>query len=318
MKLSIVTLSLLGASAAVAAPPVKEARCTEACMELLQPGGHQAAARVQDSGMVLTSEPGTASFSSDMVRERGGVLTRGYQSTFDYQALAEVGDPFRGGLASQAHERDPRELRADDSIAFQGQGRASGLKTGSRWSKGDIDGSPAGRAWGMTAGIKLGALTLRAAHQNRNVAKITRLYQPVLSMTARNSILAANMRFKWGTAYAAYSANRGWGSSPLFNPDNPYGANVAAPPSTDSRDVLVGVAVPANRRTTLLASYIHRNDRDLADRDARQLAVGATYAVSRRLDFYAAYSHVQYVAGSVPDDTPGSGGAITVGMRRGF
>ncbi|MCB2487475.1 porin, partial [Listeria monocytogenes] len=78
----------------------------------------------------------------------------------------------------------------------------------------------------------------------------------------------------------------------LFNPDNPYGASVASTSSTDSRDVLMGVAVTVSRQPTLLASFVRRNDRDPANNDARQLAVGATYAMSRRMDFYAAYSHI--------------------------
>lgn len=318
MKVYIVTLSLFGTSAAAAAPPappIQQAECAQACLAVLQLGPSRPASDSDpaDANLRLTHEVDAVDWADAAAVDRAGVLTTGYQATFDTLALADVGDPFRGGLTGKALARD---LRADDSISYQA--RVGGLKTGSRWSKGDVDGSPAGRAWGMTVGAKLGALSLRAAHQNRNVAKITRLYQPVLSMTARNSIIAANMRFRWGTAYAAYSANRGWGSSPLFNPDNPYGAHVVAPPSTDSRDVLIGVAVPLSRRTTLLASYIRRNDRDLADQDARQIALGATYALNRKLDFYAAYSHIQYLDGTPLAGSAGSGGAINVGMRRGF
>jgi predicted porin len=83
--------------------------------------------------------------------------------------------------------------------------------------------------------------------------------------------------------------------------------------------VLAGVAVPITRATTLLASYIRKNDRDPANRDARQIAIGATYAVSRKLDFYAAYSHIRHQSGiqnaSVRE---GGGGAINLGMRRAF
>ena len=198
------------------------------------------------------------------------------------------------------------------------QGRFAGLSTGAAWDKGDIDGSPSGRAWGMSLGFSAGPLTIRAAHQNRNVAKVTRYDQVGISMAAKNSILAANMRFGWGTAYAAYSASRGWGSSPLFNPDNPYGAGIASTPSTNSRDVLAGVAVPLGHATTLLASYIRKNDRDPANSDARQIAVGASYAVSRRLDFYAACSRIQHLNGTPVGARAGNGLAVNVGMRRSF
>jgi predicted porin len=246
-------------------------------------------------------------------REHQGAVIVGRQYNLDYTTLNDVGDPFHGGLAGQAA---PRGERAEDSVAYEG--RIAGLSTGAKWGRGDVDGSPSGRAWGMSVGVNLGPLNIRAAHQNRNVAKVTRYDQVDITMAAKNSIVAANMRFGWGTAYAAYSASRGWGNSPLFNPDNPYGAGVAATRSTDSRDVLAGVAVPISHSTTLLASFIRRNDRDPANNDARQLAVGATYAVSRRMDFYAAYSRIQHLAGANLGVKPGSGSALNVGMRRAF
>jgi predicted porin len=141
-------------------------------------------------------------------------------------------------------------------------------------------------------------------------------------MDAKNSLIAANLRMRWGTAYAAYAANRGWGSSPLYNPDNPYGAGVASTSSTDSRDTLMGVAVPLSHATTFLASFIHKNDRDLANRDANQFAVGASYVVSRKTDFYAAISHTittngngLLVGGAAH---PSGSSAVNVGMRHAF
>jgi|GEM_PF-2306600 len=177
------------------------------------------------------------------------------------------------------------------------------------------------RAWGLSVGIKAGPVTFRAAHQNKSVGKIAPAMPLGNSIDAKNSIIAANVDIGPVKAYTAYSASRGWGSSPLWNPDNPYGAAMAATPTTNSRDVLVGMAVPAGRHTTLLASFVRKNDRDMSDRDADQLALGGTYTVSRSTDFYAAYSHIR-MRNSM--DTPlgrqGAAGfsAINVGMRRSF
>jgi predicted porin len=177
------------------------------------------------------------------------------------------------------------------------------------------------RAWGLSVGFQTGPVTFRVAHQNKNVIRVA----PALSMgnrlDAKNSILAANVSLGIVKAYAAYSANRGWGSSPLWNPDNPYGAALATTPSTDSRDVLVGVAMPAGP-TTFLASFIRKNDRDLANHDADQLAFGATYKVSRRTDYYSAYSLTRartgpgYMSASY-GPTKGSS-ALNFGMRHSF
>lgn len=323
MRMSIVALAVLGGSAACAsaqnepapvqgagAGAIQEAVCGPDCLAELQ---LTARAEAAPSGLSIFTHERAADLERAPTRERQGAVTIGRQYNLDYTTLNDVGDPFQGGLAAQSA---PRGFRADDSVGYEG--RVAGISTGAKWRKGDVDGSPSGRAWGMTVGVNLGPLNIRAAHQNRNVAKVTRVNEIDITMAARNSIVAANMRFDWGTAYAAYSANRGWGNSPLFNPDNPYGASVAATRSTDSRDVLMGVAVPVSRQTTLLASYVQRNDRDPANNDARQLAVGASYAVSRRLDFYAAYSRIQHLAGASLGDNRGDGSALNVGMRRAF
>lgn len=323
MRMSIVALAVLGGSAACAsaqnelptyqegsAGAVQETVCGPDCLTLLQLAARVDTVPAASSIFMRETLP---ELERSREYELQGTTTIGRQYNLDYTTLTEVGDPFEGGLSAQAA---PRGMRADDSEGFEG--RYANFSAGGKWRKGDVDGSPSGRAWGMTVGVNLGPLTIRAAHQNRNVAKVTRYDQVDITMAARNSILSANMRFDWGTAYTAYSANRGWGNSPLFNPDNPYGASVAATRSTDSRDVLMGVAVPTSRQTTLLASYVRRNDRDLANNDARQLAVGASYAVSRKMDFYAAYSHIQHLAGVHVGIKPGNGSSLNVGMRRAF
>ena len=178
------------------------------------------------------------------------------------------------------------------------------------------------RAWGMSVGLQSGPVTFRVAHQNKNVAKVAPAMPLGNRTDAKNSIIAANVDLGYVKAYTAYSASRGWGSSPLWNPDNPYGAAMASTPSTDSRDVLVGMALPLGR-TTLLASFIRKNDRDLANRDADQFAFGGTYALSRRTDFYAAYSVTKprtgpgYMVGTPIDSLSGSQ-AMNLGMRHSF
>ena len=338
MKMSIVACAVLGASAACAsaqnnAPTVgagagvaREAGCASGCTETTAASkvreasvpapGPQAARPASDAPAIFTLETAQEAGARRDAESKAQALTVGRQYNLDFTTLNEVGDPFHGGLAGSASGAEDR-LRSDDSVSYRSDYK--GFTAGSSWGRGDVDGSPSGRAWGMTAGFKLGPFNIRAAHQNRNVAKVTRINQVDITMAAKNSIVAANYKMGWGTAYAAYSASRGWVSSPLFNPDNPYGAGaIKSTPSTDSRDVLAGVAVPVGHATTLLASFMRKNDRDPGNLDARQLAVGATYAVSRRMDFYAAYSHIQHTGGIRDIGSRGSGGAVNVGMRRAF
>jgi predicted porin len=255
----------------------------------------------------------------------GGIdgFTLGRQYNLEYLSLADVGDPLHSGNAGRASNLiGPNGLLANDNVRYYSS-RANGLSTGASWTVDTLGGNTMrDRAWGMTVGVDMGVFSLRAAHQNRHVAQI-RLYDLTgVNMDAKNSLLAANLRTRWGTAYAAYAANRGWGGSPLYNPDNPYGAGVASTSSTDSRDTIVGVAVPMTRATTFLASFIHKNDRDLANRDADQFAVGASYVVSRKTDFYAALSHTVTTNGNGvliggASRLNGSS-AVNVGMRHAF
>ena len=255
---------------------------------------------------------------------KAGTLTVGRQQNLEYTALVDVGDPFKGGMAGAATNLiGSSNHRTNNSIHYY-SGEVHGVSAAASYGAGEVPGdSSENRAWGISVGFANGPLTIRAAHQNRNVAKVAPATPMGNNLDAKNSILAANVRVGIATAYAAYSVNRGWGSSPLFNPDNPYGASMASTPSTDSRDILVGLAVPVGGATTLLASYIRKNDRDLANQDADQVAFGATYSVSRRTDFYAAYSHITnrngagYTVGNA--SSPGHGtSAINVGMRHAF
>lgn len=202
-------------------------------------------------------------------------------------------------------------------------GLANGIATRRFGADGGLDRDTlSNRAWGVSVGIDGGPFGLRIAHQNKHVAKVAPAMPLGNRMDAKNTIVAANVELGLVKAYTAYSASRGWGSSPLWNPDNPYGAAMASTPSTDSRDVLVGMALPMGQ-TTLLASFVRKNDRDLANRDADQLAFGATYTLSRRTDFYAAWTHTQlrsgpgYLAGSPVAPLRGSA-AMNMGMRHAF
>jgi predicted porin len=221
--------------------------------------------------------------------------------------------------ASQGAAGGPGGKRIDSTLQFFGASAARApYRAGDSLPEDDVLAGQ-DRSWGVTVGVEYGQLTLRGAHQNRHVTNIRLFDQTGVNFDAKNSLAAANYRLAWGTAYAAYSVSRGWGSSPLYNPDNPYSASIAGSASTDSRDMLAGVAVPLTRSTTLLASYIHKNDRELANRDANQIAVGAACMVSRRTDFYAAYSHIRRVGSTFIDSgNRTASAAINVGMRHAF
>ncbi|MEC5216679.1 putative porin [Actimicrobium sp. GrIS 1.19] len=59
----------------------------------------------------------------------------------------------------------------------------------------------------------------------------------------------------------------------------------------DTSNVLVGATVPFGQNT-FLVSYIRRDDKSSLNQDANQVAVGYTYALSKRTDFYTAYARI--------------------------
>lgn len=251
-------------------------------------------------------------------------------------AFAQTKGAYRIGSGPTLSERHGIALKdisalddggAPDSAtrAFGYPGKRMGLQTGTvrnfetaRFDRDELR----NRAWGISVGFDTGPVHFRLAHQNKNVAKVAPAMPLGNRIDAKNSIFAANLDFGLLKGYTAYSANRGWGSSPLWNPDNPYGAALASTPSRDSRDVLFGLAMPMGP-TTLLASYIRKNDRDLANLDADQFAVGGTYKISRRTDVYSAYSLTKwrsgagYMASSAILSGKGSS-ALNIGMRHSF
>lgn len=294
------------------------------------PGGHHIGIYTNlptrhDRPVTSTTAPRRTYGRLDEIGARTGSagFTLGHQYNFEFLAHPDVGDPFHSGTAGRASNLVTQSgMPVEGGVRYFSR-RSKHLSTGASWTVDTLGGDPmADRAWGMTVGVDYGALSLRAAHQNRHVAQVHLYDLAGNNMDAKNSLIAANYRMRWGTAYAAYAANRGWGSSPLYNPDNPYGAGVASTSSTDSRDTLFGVAVPMTRSTTFLASYIHKNDRDPANRDANQLAFGASYVVSRNTDFYTAFSRTVNTSGAgipISDAARRSGSsAVNVGMRHAF
>ena len=122
-------------------------------------------------------------------------------------------------------------------------------------------------------------------------------------------------------AYLAYSLDKGPNSAVIPNTGIPFGG-VRPITSLDSSVALAGVSVPIGA-STVLASFIRKNDRTAVNQDATQLAVGYLYALSKRTGLYAAYAHMRndngagYTVGN--NGEAGSGNrALNLGARHSF
>jgi GBP family porin len=260
-----------------------------------------------------------------------GTFTMGRQYTSYYTTLVTVADPFSGGYAGSAKNLFPtagNNTRASNTLllatpviaGFSGEvSYALGEQANSNKNQ---------RQFGAAIGYANGPATLRLAYLNKNndlaavpAAGATPAIAAVNRDLGTNTLLAGNYDFGLAKVYLAYGVDRGFNSAVLPNTSNPYGG-VRPSASTDSRDLLAGVSVPFGA-TTLLASYMRKDDRTAFNQDANQLAIGGLYALSKRTNLYASYARIDnkngagYTVGNNAE--VGSGNrAINAGVRHSF
>src|SRR5471032_280150 len=251
-----------------------------------------------------------------------GALTLGRQYNLQYQVLVDVADPFKGGLAGTATNlMGYSVMRYDNSIKYVTPS-SHGWSAAALYSFGESPNSSAtNRAYGASLGYADGPVNVSVAHQRKDNPGDFSSGDNVVDQSASNTLVAANFKVGVATAYAAFGRDKGVGSPP-WDASNPYGALVLATPSNDSRDMLAGLSLPVGA-TTFMASYIHKDDRSILNQDADQLAVGMTYALSRRTDFYAAVAKIHnkngagYTVGNATSAGHGDR-AINAGIRLSF
>lgn len=253
---------------------------------------------------------------------RQGALTLGRQYDLQYDTLVDVADPFRGGMAGSAANLVGYAVQHyENAVKFTTAAR-HGVSAGAIYSLGEAPhSSAANRAYGLTVGYAEGAVKLSLSHQRKNTPLDAAGNTPAVDVSARNTLLAANLAAGPMVFYLAYGHNRGEGGAP-WDGGNPYGALALNTPSNNSRDKLVGLALPAGPYT-FLASYIRKEDRTPLRRDASQAAVGMAYSWSRRTDLYASYARIHnsnganYTVGGASAAGHGDR-ALTFGLRRAF
>jgi predicted porin len=252
-----------------------------------------------------------------------GVVAMGRQYNMVYDKSTGVADPFHAGIGGSASNLvGYTTKRYDNSVQYKTSRARSGLIGSLLYSYGESAFSTkVNRAYGGTIDYESGPVNISITHQRKDNMLDATGTTPKVDQSARNSLIAANINFGRFIGYAAFGQSRGEGSS-HWDMSNPYGAVAQALPTDKSRDVLFGIAVPMGA-TTWLASYIRKDDRTLVNRDARQIAVGASYAISRRTDFYTSLTKIQnrngagYTLGNATYQGRGDR-AVNVGMRHAF
>ena len=249
-----------------------------------------------------------------------GTLTLGRQYTPYYETLRDVADPFVAGYAGTAKNLFPSagdETRTSNAVVYQTP-TFSGFKGEVSYTLGEQAGNATtGREYGAYVSYSNGPLNARFAYNARNNDTAT----VVTNGMGHNALLAVNYDFTVAKAFFAYGKDKGLNSSALPNNIAYTTAPVAA--STDSNDVLVGATVPVGQQGTVMASFIRKNDKEFANRDADQWAIGYSYALSKRTSTYVAYAKIKNKNGAsytVGNNTEtGSGDkAFNLGLKHSF
>ena len=261
------------------------------------------------------------------LKSRFGAVTLGRQYTPFFLTVATVADPFGAGYAGTALNLFPavgNNRRTSNTVQYVSP-IISGFSGEFAYSAGEqASSNAAGRQLGAALAYAKGPLNARLAHNHKNSDTATDRTQGI----GRNTLLAANYNFGMAKAFMAYGIDKGTNSAVLptraSNP-NPFGA--VAPQklptaSVDSRDLLLGVTVPFGA-STVLASYIRKDDKGSLNQDATQWALGYTYALSKRTSLYSSYAHIDnengagYTVGNNSDVGTGDQ-AFNVGIRHSF
>lgn len=250
-----------------------------------------------------------------------GTVLAGRQYTPEYLVVAAV-DPFGSGYVADSKNLIATSgnslSRMDNTVKYLSP-TVAGVTVELAIAPGEVAGdSAAGRQFGGAIAYSEGPWQVRLGYHNRNSDTAT------LKNTenGRNTVVAAVYDFGGVKAHVLYGLNRGLNSSVLRNTANPFGRSTSPVATTDSRDVLVGLTVPFGPHT-LLASYIHKDDRTALNQDAHQVALGYRYALSKRTSVYAVHSRIDnrngasYTVGNSSDAGTGNRGT-SVGISHAF
>jgi len=250
-----------------------------------------------------------------------GTLTLGRQYTPYYETLRDVADPFAMGYAGTAKNLFPVAsfmTRNSNAVVYKTP-NIEGFTGAVSYSLGETAGdASAQRQVGASVGYNNGPLNVAFAYNSKN-------NDTAVLKTAgigHNALLAANYDFKVVKVFGAYSKDKGLNSAPLNGPATTYGYTFA--PSQDSSDALIGLTAPVGDTPgTVMASFIRKNDKEVANRDADQWAIGYSYALSKRTSTYVAYAKIKnkngagYTVGN--NSEAGSGDkAFNLGLKHSF
>lgn len=212
-----------------------------------------------DQGGLLFGRQALVGLKSDL-----GALSLGRQYAPIYQTLTAI-DPFGnnyGGASGQLMSGEKAGTRMNNAMVYESP-KLNGFSGVLAYGFGEVPGDSArSRQFGYSATYEAGPLFLRGA--------FNRTTNTTATDSARNTLFIA--KYNFGPVIAGLGVG-----------DNKGSAQV------DSRDYIAAVTLPL-QRSTLMGTFIRKDDRAGTNLSANQIAVAYTYSLSKRTSLYAAAS----------------------------
>jgi predicted porin len=257
------------------------------------------------------------------LKSRAGEVALGRQYTPWHTTLVAI-DPFSTGYAGTSKNLFPdngSNVRTSNTITYKSP-KVSGFDGELAYAFGEQPDASTGRQFGGAVGYANGPLALRVAYNSKNTDVTATGTAPFVSRSlGRNTLFTAAYELQWARLRFAYGIDKGFNAATLGNSNNPYGG-VKPTPSTDGREVLLGLSAPIGPGT-LMASVMHKDDRTAFNQDASAWGIGYLYGLSKRTGLYAAYGHINNQNGAgytVANNTESGTGntGYNLGMRHTF
>jgi predicted porin len=240
-------------------------------------GGGLAAIFKLEQGILMdtgTSDQGGLLFGREaFVGLQGGFgaikLGRQYNPLYNGRLIY---DPFESGFTGDfARVVLNGGKRVNNSVVYVTPSGLGGFNAEAQYGFGEQPGDNAkGRQYGLALGYSNGPLNIRLGHDALNNVPAA----GAAVVTTRSTALGGNYDFTILKAYAMVQVNKSTAATAL-----------------DTRDYLLGVSVPFGD-SALLGSYIHHQNKAVANADSNQIAIGYTYALSKRTNLYTSYSRL--------------------------
>lgn len=232
-----------------------------------------------------------------------GAVNLGRQYTPIFIALDSI-DPFGTGLTGASTNlfgTNWSDVRVNNSITYSTPAMG-GFSANVQYGLGEQAGNTGGnRNLGFSVGYANGPVNAVLAYYNQN--NLTN------SDNAKSTFLGGSYNFGPATAHLAYEKATGTGNF-------------------DQANWLAGVTVPFGA-SAVFADYIRKNDKSGPNLNASQFAIGYTYAMSKRTNFYTSYGRINndslasYMVGDASSGgskpaAGGNSGSLAIGIRHTF